>query len=282
MNISSRFRRGTFKYPRNKANNNMPPAPVTSPNSSIDSLLNSMGKLGGSNVEDDIASQMQVRRPRAWSYNVEEPPLLPPQRAEDEGRLTVVLDMDETLLHSEFNTDDNNYRQAEARQTAKSKSDFSLRLVTDDCEETVKVHLRPKVKKFLELMDQHFEPILFTAALPVYAQPVLDRLDTKRIFRTRLYRDATVTYRGEQFVKDLGLFGRDMGRIVIVDNNPYAMLPQPDNAIPIPSFFEDKKDDELEKVAKMLMKMKKMKDVRPYLRKQFRFREQVDAMMEWN
>ena len=89
-----------------------------------------------------------------------------------------------------------------------------------------------------------FEFVVFTAALSVYAKPVLDRIDTQKKFAHRLYREATVTFkylfilcfdlwhfycRGQPFVKDLNLLGRDMKRIVIIDNNPYAMLATPDN-----------------------------------------------------
>lgn len=38
-----------------------------------------------------------------------------------------------------------------------------------------------------------------------------------------------MSYRGQPFVKDLTLLGRDMGRIVLIDNNPFAMIATPDN-----------------------------------------------------
>jgi TFIIF-interacting CTD phosphatase-like protein len=72
-------------------------------------------------------------------------------------------------------------------------------------------------------------------------------------------------------VKDVGMFGRDMRRTLLIDNNPYAMLPQPDNAFPILSWFDDD-DRELDTVFELLMKMKSMRDVRPLLKKQFSYR----------
>jgi Dullard-like phosphatase family protein len=196
----------------------------------------------------------------------------------DKGKLTVVLDMDETLLHSEFTSADNNYRQYEERQTAQRDPDFTLRINTEDGgEEIVHVHKRRGVENFLEQCALHFETILFTAALPIYAAPVLDRIDPNNLLRARLYRDATISFEGENFVKDVGRLGRDLGRIVIVDNNPHAMLPQPDNAFPVISFY-DEDDNELDKVLETLLEIKDLQDVRPYMRKRFKFRQQLAAM----
>lgn len=206
--------------------------------------------------------------------------LLPPQLKKHEGKLCVVLDMDETLLHSEFETVDNDFRQTEDRELAQGDADFVLNLGADDQEEMVFVHKRPGVDAFLDTLAKHFEVIVFTAALPVYAAPVLDKVDPVSRVTHRLYRDATVTYKGQSFVKDLANFGRDAGRIVLIDNNPYAMLATPDNAMPIRSYYDDPRDRELEKITAMLMEMKDMKDVRPYLKKKFEFAKQLKAMMQ--
>lgn len=85
-----------------------------------------------------------------------------------------------------------------------------------------------------------FKVVVFTAAIPVYAKPVLDRIDPDNLILHRLYRDSTVTFEGQPYVKDLSLLGRcnlaflksdqspspgrDMSRIVLVDNNPAAMV----------------------------------------------------------
>jgi len=197
------------------------------------------------------------------------------QCPEDRGKLTVVLDMDETLLHSQFESG-NEYRQEEERQEAKSKADFTVTLGGAD---TVHVHKRPGVDKFLRKVAEDFELIVFTAALPVYAKPVMDVLDPDNLIKFRLYRESTVTYKGQPYVKDLSMMGRDMRRIVIVDNNPLAMLARPDNAIPIISFYDDPADEELEKTLRFLYELKDVPDVRPFLKKRFRFRENLKHML---
>lgn len=209
--------------------------------------------------------------------------ILPPQTKENQGRLCVVLDMDETLIHSQFNSQ-NEYRQAEERQEAKSKHDFtvSIGMGENGEDETACVYIRPGLAKFIERGAHLFELVVFTAALPIYAKPVLDKIDpTGSLFTARLYRDSTVTYRGQPFVKDLNQLGRDMKRIVLLDNNPYAMLATPDNAMPILSFYDDPTDRELEKALALLTEMKNLEDIRPYLKKRFKFRQQLKEMNQW-
>lgn len=207
--------------------------------------------------------------------------LLPPPRPEHEGRLTVVLDMDETLIHSEFCAP-NEYRQAEDRKKVSRACDFSLALEAEDGSgsETIRVFRRPGLDDFLDEVSKHFECVVFTAALPVYAQPVLDRIDHKGRIVSRLFRGSTVIYKGQPFVKDLAKLGRDMRRIVLVDNNPCAMIARPDNSIPIVSFYDDPDDCELPKILKLLMKLKDLKDVRPHLRKRFRLRQNLRNLIQ--
>jgi Dullard-like phosphatase family protein len=207
--------------------------------------------------------------------------ILPPQSPENKGKLCVILDMDETLIHSQFNSA-NEYRQEEDRQDAKSKYDFKVVIGVgeDDQEEAAYVYLRPGLAKFIERGAQLFELVVFTAALPIYAKPVLDKIDPNGRFAYRLYRDSTITFKGQPFVKDLNMLGRDMKRTLIIDNNPYAMLASPDNAMPILSFYDDPTDRELEKALALLQEMKNLDDIRPYLRKRFKFRQQLKDMMQ--
>jgi Dullard-like phosphatase family protein len=154
-------------------------------------------------------------------------------------------------------------------------------VVNIGADETANVYMRPGLAKFIERGSALFEFVIFTAALSVYAKPVLDRIDPQKRFAFRLYREATVTFKGQPFVKDLTLLGRDMKRTIIIDNNPYAMLATPDNAMPILSYYDDPTDRELDKALALLQEMKNLDDVRPYLKKRFKFRQQLKDMMQW-
>lgn len=232
-------------------------------------------KMGGHN-----SSAGRIEYPRFDHHNSNyHKPLLPPQKDMHKGRLCVVLDMDETLIHSVFESAENNYRQDEERASTRHKHHFTVVVGTDEEVETAHVYKRPGLMRFMDELAKHCEVVVFTAALPVYAKPVLDKIDPSCHIVHRLYRDSTVTYRGQPFVKDLARLGRDLRKCVLVDNNPFALLATPDNAMPIQSFYDDPEDNELEKALQLLLEMSQLDDVRPYLQERFNFRQHLNELL---
>lgn len=73
--------------------------------------------------------------------------------------------------------------------------------------------------------------ILFYLRLQ-YADPVSDLLDKWGAFRCRLFRESCVFHRGN-YVKDLSRLGRDLNKVIIVDNSPASYVFHPDNAVSI-------------------------------------------------
>lgn len=72
----------------------------------------------------------------------------------------------------------------------------------------------------------HINVILFFQ----YADPVSDLLDKWGAFRSRLFRESCVFHRGN-YVKDLSRLGRDLNKVIIVDNSPASYIFHPDNAV---------------------------------------------------
>lgn len=179
------------------------------------------------------------------------PLLLPPQDPSFSGKGLLVLDLDETLVHSSF------------REVA--KPDFVLPVELRDQLYHVFVKKRPFVNEFLAAVAPHWEVAVFTASVPEYADPLIDRLDPQRkLIHHRLFREHCSFTHGA-YVKDLDRLNRPMSRIVIVDNSPTAYLFHPQNALPILSWFEDPHDVELKNFIRPLIDLAEAPDVVPLL-----------------
>ncbi|KAJ3121078.1 hypothetical protein HK101_006792, partial [Irineochytrium annulatum] len=146
--------------------------------------------------------------------------LLKPLAAEDVGKKCLVLDLDETLVHSSFKPVPN--------------ADFVIPVEIDNQIHNVYVLKRPGVDVFLQRLGKQFEVVVFTASLAKYADPVLDMLDKHRVVKHRLFREACLHHKGN-YVKDLGQLGRDLKDVIILDNSPASYIFHPTNAIPISS-----------------------------------------------
>lgn len=68
------------------------------------------------------------------------------------------------------------------------------------------------------------------------------------------------------YVKDMSEVGRDLRDVLIIDNSPTAYLFQPDNALPISSWYEDKNDRCLYDYIPFLKELSNVDDVRPVLK----------------
>ncbi|KAL8447551.1 hypothetical protein Emed_004339 [Eimeria media] len=147
-----------------------------------------------------------------------------------QGKKTLVLDLDETLVRSTF--------------AKPSVYTFIIKVDLDGKERPIYINKRPGVTLFLNEVAKLFEVVIFTASVSKYADPVMDKLDPTKLCSWRLFREYC-TYIDGVFVKDLSLLGRDLKNIIIIDNSTRAYLWHAENAIPIKSWFEDPHDREL-------------------------------------
>ena len=151
-------------------------------------------------------------------------------------RDVMVLDIDETLVH------------ASTHGT-----------------EVLYVATRPHAAEFVQRMGAIFDLVVFTAGLKQYADPIMDKLDPDgTLVKARLYRDSCMfSERGA--VKDLRKVLRALGcpeaeddvnmrRVVLVDNTPSTYSMQPESGVPVVSWFGDREDDELSRLASFFKK----------------------------
>lgn len=174
--------------------------------------------------------------------------LLEPQLPHFKGKKTLVLDLDETLVHSTFEPVEN--------------PDLVLPVRIQGMTYRINVMKRPGCEEFLARMGELFEVVVFTASLAEYAEPLVRILDPTNSVSYLLFRQHCTPLNGI-YVKDMTLLGRDIKNIILVDNSPNSFLFQPENAYHIKNFFDDKSDRELIRLANFLENIEHVEDVRP-------------------
>ncbi|KAH3664334.1 hypothetical protein WICMUC_005719 [Wickerhamomyces mucosus] len=156
--------------------------------------------------------------------------LLDPPINKLKGRKCLILDLDETLVHSSFKY----LRQA----------DFVIPVDIDNQIHNVYVIKRPGVDEFMKRVGEIYEVVVFTASVSRYGDPLLDALDIHESIHHRLFRDSCYNYQNN-YIKNLSQIGRPLNEIIILDNSPASYLFHPQHAIPISSWFSDAHDNEL-------------------------------------
>ncbi|CAL9197153.1 unnamed protein product [Musa hybrid cultivar] len=196
-------------------------------------------------------------------------------------KLTIVLDLDETLVCAYETSSLPSTVHTQAIEAGLKCFDLECISSEKDADGRQKVnHVtvfeRPGLQEFLKHSSEFADLVLFTAGLEgCYASPVIDRIDVDNKLTHRLYRPATVITEHREHVKDLSCVSKDLSRIVIVDNNPFSFLLQPLNGIPcVPFSASQPCDDQLMGVILPLLKhLSLQKDVRTVLYDKFHMPE---------
>ena len=175
--------------------------------------------------------------------NLVKPPFLP-ELDTKRYKYTLVLDLDETLVH---------YMEEE---------------------NSAYVQVRPYADYFLKELSKFFEIVLFTAAEEDYTDIVLKELNKNNYITHILCRKYTELNNGS-YLKDLAKLGRDLSKVVIVDNNKDNFRLQPENGLFISSYFGEQNDNELYLLCGDLMKIIEIQpdDIRPVIK-------EIDAVMQ--
>ncbi|XP_071714471.1 uncharacterized protein [Rutidosis leptorrhynchoides] len=220
-------------------------------------------------MEDDESEEFDEFDPYFFIKNLPEltsvvptfRPVLLPKRTRSCPQTTLVLDLDETLVHSTL------------EPCVDADFTFAVNFNLED--HKVYVRCRPYLKEFMERVAGLFEIIIFTASQSIYAEQLLNVLDPKRkVFRHRVFRESCVFLEGN-YLKDLSVIGRDLSRVIMIDNSPQAFGFQVDNGIPIESWFEDRSDHELLSLLPFLESLVCVEDVRPVIAKKFNLRKRI-------
>ena len=139
-------------------------------------------------------------------------------------KYTLVVDLDETLIHS-----------------------FQIN------NKEIYV-IRPYTFEFLNELYQKYEIIVFTAGTKDYADKILNEIDKENKFiQYRLYREH-LSYDDFDYsiMKDLSKLGRDLTKTIFIDNCPENFVLQPNNGLLIKTWNGDFVDKNLLDIKKLL------------------------------
>jgi len=167
-------------------------------------------------------------------------PDMPPPPPGHVPMRTLVLDLEGTLCHSEW---DAKY----GWRTAK----------------------RPGVDKFLMRLAGMYEIVLFTSGPYMSDQPIVMQLDQYGCISHQLYRHSTA-YMGNRHVKDISKLNRDLSKVIVVDDKPEEVCLQPENVVRIKPFVDvNASDMALEQLLPFLedLVMRDVPDVREEIKK---------------
>ena len=241
----------TNLFPIKKNNNNNKKRFNSNYNNNNNLLLSNLNNNNNNNnniITNKSINLKEVRSLSPQEFTIKKRFLLPPSTS---NKKTLVLDLDETLVHSNF-------------IPFNIPSDIKIQIELDNNLHDIYVLVRPYVKEFLERMSKKYELVIFTASLSKYANPLLN-LITDDYCPYRLYREHC-TLINTAFVKDLNRLGRDLKDVIILDNSPIAYSLNPNNGFPITSWFEDKNDYELLQIIPILEFLSYVPDVRDYIK----------------
>jgi len=164
--------------------------------------------------------------------------MLPPSKTD---KPTLVLDLDETLIHSKVETVEDLSSDNINAEDYDLKWDYFFELPSSNFEQErtfINVKKRKGVDEFLEILSLFYELVLWTAGDQAYADKIIDFLDPQNLIEHRLYRDHCTVLNVDSgvYIKNLRDLGRDLDRTLIVENSPRNFGLQIDNGIPITSF----------------------------------------------
>ena len=186
----------------------------------------------------------------------------------DKNKKLLILDLDETLAHSDLDF---------SLKDKIQKYDTILHFNSDE-EKNIPIPLliRPWTKEFLDYAVQEFDLVIFTASDKQYANEIIDFIEKdKKYFKMRLYRNHCLFIEPGLYIKDLRIFSdyKNIEDIIILDNSLFSFANQLNNGILITSFFYDLNDTFLENVKCYLEYIKIQKDIRLMNKESFRFEE---------
>ncbi|GAC99646.1 phosphatase [Pseudozyma hubeiensis SY62] len=196
----------------------------------------------------------------------------------------LVLDLDETLIHSTSRSP--SHLSSSGRTTTSGflgleTAGAFLGLRANDNPRRIRPHMvevvldgrsvlyhvykRPWTDYFLRKVSSWYTVVVFTASVQEYADPVIDWLDQGRgLISARLFRESCSFSKGS-YVKNLKVVDEDLSKVCLVDNSPASYRLNRENGIPVEGWTSDPNDEALLDLLPVLDSLRFASDVRHIL-----------------
>ena len=116
---------------------------------------------------------------------------------------------------------------------------------------TNNIYLRPFLKDFLQNISEFYELLVFSSGIRSYADQIIDFIEKEeKYFAYRLYRE-NANYYNKSYYLDINKLGRDIKRIVVIDNH----FDYENNGILIESFIDENENIKNDKILIYLSEM---------------------------
>ncbi|KAI0751566.1 NLI interacting factor-like phosphatase-domain-containing protein [Daedaleopsis nitida] len=180
---------------------------------------------------------------------------------------TLVLDLDETLIHSTSRPIPLAGGSGLFGFGGRNKgAGYTVEVVLGGRSTLYHVYKRPFVDYFLRKVSQWYTLVIFTASMQEYADPVIDWLDAGRgILGRRLFRESCTQLPNGSYSKDLSIIEQDLARVCLIDNSPVCYSINEANGIPIEGWTHDPHDEALLDLLPVLDSLRFTSDVRRVL-----------------
>ena len=121
-------------------------------------------------------------------------------------------------------------------------------------------NLRPGIFSFLNSVKPLYELVAFSSETREFSEVILNEIEkNKKFFDFKLYKDHCTLYKN-RFVKDITKLGRDIRKIIIVDDDENNFVLNKENGIKIKPFLgeENNNDTSLFELKKILILFERM------------------------
>ncbi|KAI6151968.1 NIF-domain-containing protein [Pisolithus tinctorius] len=179
---------------------------------------------------------------------------------------TLVLDLDETLIHSTSKPLSHSSGPLGLLALGRRNKGHTVEVILGGRHTLYHVYKRPFVDYFLRKVSGWYTLVVFTASMEEYADPVIDWLDAGRgILTRRFFRESCTLLPNGSYTKDLSIVEQDLARICLIDNSPISYRVNEANGIPIEGWTHDPSDEALLDLLPILDSLRFTSDVRSVL-----------------